>query len=534
MKIIKVISFLLLLVESSWCQSTFQKTYVHYVPGLILQDHVYSVLIDSNENILASGNTKDYFQQTSSASILKTNTNGNLLWYKLYAYAPTTNNVTASLLLPNDNYVIAGNMSDSAWSDNSSFIFRADSNGNLIWSKIYSFNLPNIYLNSLSNYDGSIYAGGTVNNSPTGTLQDFFFTKLDYNGSVVWSKYLNDTLNNVLHDYSVTRDGEIIFTGDRTIDNFPVNTDIYFGKLDSTGQLLWSKQILLPGYEGNRSRIRETIDGGYMIFTYTQSLGFGTFDFLILKTDSIGNVIWSKVIGTINDEAPATINQLRDGSFSVTGYISTGSSAEAVGFNIDLSGNVSSVSTYGLTNGTRFGVSAVRNNYIVNIGDHSPSYQSMEGDFYIVKTDSTGYSGCFEAPYLFSDSTVTINTSEVNDSIINIVAPLTDVSMIAYDATSSITETTLCMTDIENNKDSERQINMFPNPNDGRFNLMRENSFSTVCRIYNIFGEVVLEETVTGSSNSFDVDLPYGIYFLSLQNGIEFKPASIKFIILKH
>ncbi len=173
------------------------------------------------------------------------------------------------------------------------------------------------------------------------------------------------------------------------------------------------------------SRIRETIDGGYMIYTYTQSQGFGSFDFLFLKTDSIGNVIWSKVIGTINEEIPATINELPDGSFSVTGLVGTSNSDEAVGFNIDLSGNVSSVYTYGLTNGTRFGVSAVRNNYIVNAGDHSPSYQSMEGDFYVVKTDLTGISGCFEAPYLFSDSSFTVSISEVNDSVIEMAAPLT-------------------------------------------------------------------------------------------------------------
>lgn len=42
---------------------------------------------------------------------------------------------------------------------------------------------------------------------------------------------------------------------------------------------------------------------------------------------------------------------------------------------------------------------------------------------------------------------------------------------------------------------------------------MRENYFNTVCRIYNVFGELVLEEAVIGNSNSFDVDLPSGIYF---------------------
>ncbi|MBK6399526.1 MAG: T9SS type A sorting domain-containing protein [Bacteroidetes bacterium] len=532
MKSIILLLFLLLLAQLSWCQSTFQKTYNHSVPGVLVQDHIYSILLDSSENIVLSGNTKDFIQQTSSAAVLKTNTDGNLLWFKLYAYTPTNNDATASLLLPDNNYVVAGTLSDSSWGDNSSFIFRTDSNGNLVWSKIYSFNLPTIYLYSLSNYNGSIYTGGTLNNTQTGTFQDFFFTKLDYNGHVVWSKYLYDTLDNEFHDFSITSDGGIAFSGDRLIDNFPANTDIYFGKLDSTGQLLWSKQILLPGFEGNRSRIRETIDGGYMVFTYTQSVGLGSSDFLFLKTDSIGNVVWSKLIGTINSEVPATINQLPNGSFSVTGLVGTSNSDVAVGFNIDLSGNVSSVSTYGLTNGTRFGVSAVLNNYIVNAGDHSPSYQSMEGDFYIVKTDLTGYSGCFETPYLFSDSSFTLSISEVDDSVIEMVAPLTDVSMIMYDATSSITETTLCMTAVDNNGDLESQVKIFPNPNYGKFNLVRENYFNTVCRIYNVFGELVLEEAVIGNSNSFDVDLPSGIYFLSLENGIELLPVSKKFIIL--
>ena len=110
MKSIILLLFLLLLSQLSCCQSTFHITYNHSVSIFILQDHVYSVLIDSNQNILASGNTIDYVQQTSSYSILKTNNDGNLLWYKLYAYAPTSNNVIASLLFPNGNYVIAGNI----------------------------------------------------------------------------------------------------------------------------------------------------------------------------------------------------------------------------------------------------------------------------------------------------------------------------------------------------------------------------------------------------------------------------------------
>ena len=77
------------------------------------------------------------------------------------------------------------------------------------------------------------------------------------------------------------------------------------------------------------------------------------------------------------------------------------------------------------------------------------------------------------------------------------------------------------------------QIKIIPNPNDGRFNLLRENSFNSLCRIYNLFGELVLEETVMRNSNSFDLDLPSGIYFLRLENGIELKPISIKFIVLK-
>ncbi|MBP9790778.1 MAG: hypothetical protein KBD57_09580, partial [Bacteroidia bacterium] len=164
MKSIILLLFLLLLAQLSWCQSTFQKTYNHSVPGVLVQDHIYSILLDSSENIVLSGNTKDFIQQTSSAAVLKTNTDGNLLWFKLYAYTPTNNDATASLLLPDNNYVVAGTLSDSSWGDNSSFIFRTDSNGNLVWSKIYSFNLPTIYLYSLSNYNGSIYTGGTLNN----------------------------------------------------------------------------------------------------------------------------------------------------------------------------------------------------------------------------------------------------------------------------------------------------------------------------------------------------------------------------------
>jgi hypothetical protein len=114
-----------------------------------------------------------------------------------------------------------------------------------------------------------------------------------------------------------TTDGGFIMLG--KIDSIGAgNSDIYLIRLDYKGDTLWTKIYGGPQFDrGNH--ILQTSDGGFIFVGYTHSFGAGDADFLVVKTDSAGNIQWNKTYGgTIVDYANK-IQSTTDGNFIIIG-----------------------------------------------------------------------------------------------------------------------------------------------------------------------------------------------------------------------
>lgn len=137
----------------------------------------------------------------------------------------------------------------------------------------------------------------------------------------------NYGLNNVEefgNEICRTRDGGFIMAG--LTDSLKPNGmpagiwDILLIKTARTGEVLWSKRI-----DGNFEKavdfvsIDTTTDGGFIIATSTKLAGAGNYDCYIIKMDSTGNLVWSKVIGTPQDDFATTIKQALGGGYIVAG-----------------------------------------------------------------------------------------------------------------------------------------------------------------------------------------------------------------------
>ncbi len=96
------------------------------------------------------------------------------------------------------------------------------------------------------------------------------------------------------------------------------NTDIYFIKTNSLGDTLWTRT-----YGGANADVaycvQQTNDGGYMIAGNTESYGSGGSDMWLIKTDAYGNVIWSQTYGSAGNEWAASVKQTTDDGYIVSG-----------------------------------------------------------------------------------------------------------------------------------------------------------------------------------------------------------------------
>ncbi|MFA6524268.1 MAG: T9SS type A sorting domain-containing protein [Candidatus Paceibacterota bacterium] len=75
--------------------------------------------------------------------------------------------------------------------------------------------------------------------------------------------------------------------------------------------------------------IQKTIDGGFIVVGYTNSndsdvIGnHGTYDFLVIKLDSLGNILWQKCFGGMYGDVGYSIQQTTDGGYVVAGVTSS-------------------------------------------------------------------------------------------------------------------------------------------------------------------------------------------------------------------
>jgi hypothetical protein len=118
-------------------------------------------------------------------------------------------------------------------------------------------------------------------------------------------------------------------------------SDIYVVKLDSGGNVQWTKTIGGSSDDAAYSIIQSS-DGGYVVAGRTSSFGAGGWDMYVVKLDSSGNVQWTKTIGGSDFDAAYSIIQSSDGGYVVAGgTLSFGAgSADIYVVKMDANGNV--------------------------------------------------------------------------------------------------------------------------------------------------------------------------------------------------
>jgi Secretion system C-terminal sorting domain len=112
-------------------------------------------------------------------------------------------------------------------------------------------------------------------------------------------------------------------SGDGDVSGYHGGGDIWVVKTDSLGNIVWTKTLGGTDSEFINS-IKQTSDGGYILAGETSSTdgditGFngGFSDVWVVKLDSLGNLVWQKALGGTSSEESGDIVQAADGGYIV-------------------------------------------------------------------------------------------------------------------------------------------------------------------------------------------------------------------------
>jgi len=359
----------------------------YYRPG-DGHEHGYSVLQTPDSGYIVAGwSANTGFRMSAETSLpcptdlylLRTDSNGDTLWTRAYGtHAGFELCEGRSIVETYDGgYIIAGNC------DFQMYLVKIDSSGDTLdtgWTRVYS-GIGSAYEIAQTPDSGYIIAGSTGS--------DMFLTKITADGESLWTQRYGGTERDEAFSLDVTTDSGYIIAGHTN--SFGAGSyDIYVVKTDSIGDTLWTKAYGGSDYDWGTS-IVQTSDGGYAVAGYTYSFGAGDYDWYLVKTDSIGDTIWTKTYGDVEHDCCNFIMQTDDGGFLLAGEIHGGTgAADLYIIKTDSTGEISWEQTYGgvhteiaywvtQTFDGGYIISGTRDNW-------SPTFL----DLYLCKTDSLG------------------------------------------------------------------------------------------------------------------------------------------------
>lgn len=160
-----------------------------------------------------------------------------------------------------------------------------------------------------------------------------------------------------------------------------------------TSDTLWTRTY--GGANEDRGyAVRQTYDGGFIIAGYTSSFGAGTYDVYLIRTDSIGDTLWTKTYGYPNWDWALSIENVSDSGFIISGASypeDTGGYCDAYILRTDENGDTLWTRAYGWDRDD-YGVSIKPLSYggYIIVGYAIKPFYSNREDIYLIRMDING------------------------------------------------------------------------------------------------------------------------------------------------
>ena len=160
--------------------------------------------------------------------------------------------------------------------------------------------------------------------------EDFALFILDDNGNKIWEKTYGGAGDDQLYYVAKVPSGGYIMVGETQSGPSGIKTspsfgdaDIWVVRVDDNGNLLWEKTFGGGEYERGQ-KVIPTSDGGFLVGGISISpfagYNYGSGDYLLLRLDASGNLLWEKNYGGTSDDELQDILPMPDGNYLLSGF----------------------------------------------------------------------------------------------------------------------------------------------------------------------------------------------------------------------
>lgn len=344
-----------------------------------------SVIEMQDSSFLVFGTSSSFIDGTSNFYLMNIDTLGNFKWSKTYGGSNIEQGYDICYK-PNRNYLLSG-YSNSFGDGYEVLAIEVDSVGNEIWSKTYGGSDWDFSYSNLSFPNGDVLITGNTYSFGNGD-SDGFLLMINNVGDSLWWKNYGTSTENVLRKTILTTAGDLVSVGyTQTVNG---DRDFYLVKCHITGDTIWTKSIGTPE-DDEGFTISEDINGNYIVGGYSKGINMVDEESYYFTTDTSGTILWTQNIGGAGQDIfydliakPNEYNFLVAG---VTSYLGSGGK-EARILNLTIFGGYyNNANNYGTINQEELhALILTSKNKIISVGKTNNPY--LNEDVMVVYTDT--------------------------------------------------------------------------------------------------------------------------------------------------
>ena len=291
--------------------------------GTASPDEAYGVTVDQAGNVYLAGTTQASLDGNTNASgidatnqadpfLTKYDASGNKLW----TIQPGTTGFDYFTDIALDQ---AGNVYTVGYDDGAGAVLgdiklaKYDSNGQEIFNKLFRGNNLEWSRDIAIDKSGNIYIAGVA----IGDNDQALVAKFDSDGELTWQREFGTDQDESARSVIVDEVGNVYVAG-TTTGSLDGNTnagetDVFLTKFSNVGEQLWTQQLGTPEVDGGSIQFRKDVhlarDGEGSIYLAGTTEGdlngntnAGRQDAFVVKFDDQGQEIWTRQLGTANDD----------------------------------------------------------------------------------------------------------------------------------------------------------------------------------------------------------------------------------------
>jgi hypothetical protein len=197
------------------------------------------------------------------------------------------------------------------------YILKINPTGDIIWAKRYGGSNVDWGQDIIETYDSNLMMIG-FSNSSINNDYDIYLVKTDRNGDSLYTKKISWNDWDFAYSLKETPDSGYIIAGE-TYQNG--NSQALLIKTNKGGDTIWTKTY---GGSGNDKfeKVIITASGDFIMAGTTESFG-NQKQAYIIKTDSVGNVVWEKDFGNAGNDFAKSLLELSNGEIVFVGATNT-------------------------------------------------------------------------------------------------------------------------------------------------------------------------------------------------------------------